>query len=197
MSLHAHLKFFYLSQICIYVLCATLLLCNSTVVHNLLLPACITLCRSNLLFFVLCIFIMPSPFPDHTPNSLSPLAITLSLFFIHGRYAETLWLLWKLPSSTLFHLPIIYMMSFHTIVRYLKTLQLFWQSPSTFFEFSGWNHQWFSAVTISSSLAVIERTFEHSSLWRLFLSWENYTVGVYLFWLNPFLSHDHRRWPYA
>jgi hypothetical protein len=92
-------------------------------------PCEITLNRSNLLFFVLRIFIMPSPLPDNTPNSSSPLAITLSLFFIHGRYAKTLWLLWKLQSSTLFHLSIVSILSLHSTDRYLETLQLLWRSP--------------------------------------------------------------------
>jgi hypothetical protein len=51
-------------------------------------PCEITLNRSNLHFFVLRIFIMPIPLLDHTANSLSPLVVTLSLFFIHGHYAE-------------------------------------------------------------------------------------------------------------
>jgi hypothetical protein len=125
LSLHAHLDFFFLSQICIFVLCAMLLLYNSTCCTQ---PA--FTCISNSLpqapssSLVLRIFIMPSPLPDQTPNSSSPLAITLSLFFIHGRYAETLWLLWKLPSSMLFHLSIISMMSLHSTDRYLETLQL-------------------------------------------------------------------------
>jgi hypothetical protein len=116
----------FLSQIYIFVLCTMPLLCISAIAHNILFPRVklFSTEATSSFFFVLCIFIMPSPLPDNTPNSSSPLAITLSLFFIHGHYAKTLWLLWQLQSSTLFHLSIVSILSLHSTDRYLETLQL-------------------------------------------------------------------------
>ena len=129
LSLHAHLECLFLSQIYIYVLCATSLLCALATMHIMLLPARITIKISNNIFFVLHIFIMPTPLPNHTPNSLFSLTIMLSLFFISCFYPEILWLLWQLQSSTLFHLSIVSMMSIHSTGSYLETLHLLWWSP--------------------------------------------------------------------
>jgi hypothetical protein len=99
---------------------------------------------------------MPSPLPDHTPNSSLSLAIMLSLFFISDHYAETIRHQWsflrffacfwqcdpsssllqlslssllQLQTSTLSHLSIVSMMSLHSTGSYLETLRLLWQSP--------------------------------------------------------------------
>ena len=110
LSLHVHLSFLFLFLICIFVLClsstlyalciisilcTTPLLCVLAAAHNILQPAWLTLNRRNHLFYVLCIFIMPNPPPDHTPNSSFSLVILLNLFFISGRYPEILWILWQ------------------------------------------------------------------------------------------------------
>jgi hypothetical protein len=57
---------------------------HSTRMHNYENPS---------LLFVLHIFIMPIPLPNNACNSLSSLAVILSLFFICVSYPEILWVL--------------------------------------------------------------------------------------------------------
>jgi hypothetical protein len=141
--------------------CSSILLCSACISVFLLASSC-TFCSSalslhahlNILFYahesqlkmpllfsVLCIFIMPSPLPDHARNSSSSLAVTVFDTFpsVNCLYDESSFH-WKLSRDSSAPLAI--------------TLKLF--------EFSGRYHQ--------SILAVTERTSTCSSLWCLFPS---------------------------
>jgi hypothetical protein len=141
--------------------------------------------KNPLHFFVLHLFVMSSPLLDHHGNSSSSLVVSsmrssslviMLRFLSFSGNRDSSSSLSQLSLSSLLQLQSSIL--FPSVNRLYVESSFHWKLPQDssaslaitlrFFEFSGRCNQSFSAVTISLSLAVTERTSVRSCLWYLF-----------------------------